>query len=169
MAEAKEANKSKAGGLAKLFPIIFAVVNLSVVGAGAFLVYKGTLGWKKPILTDEMLEKERLQVLEEVSKEPLLYTLEKFTVNLDGEPKRTIRVEVNLEMAEAEGIEEIMSPDNRVRARDRIIGILHEKSFTDLETLQGKLFLKDLIAKEMNHILSRNYVKEVFFSEFVVQ
>ncbi|HPI41301.1 MAG TPA: flagellar basal body-associated FliL family protein [Pseudobdellovibrionaceae bacterium] len=169
MANDKEEKKSSGSGLSKIFPILFGVINLSVTGAGAFLVYKGTIGWTRPVLTDAMLEKERVQVLEEVAKEPLLYTLDKFTVNLDGEPKRTIRMEVNLEMAQVEGIEEIMNSDNRVRARDRIIGILHEKSFSDLETLQGKLFLKDLIASEMNHILSRNYVKEVYFSEFIVQ
>lgn len=169
MAEKQEEKKTGAGGVSKLFPLIFGVINLAVVGGGAFLVYKGTIGWTRPVLTDETLEKERRQVLEEISKEPLFYTLDKFTVNLDGEPKRTIRMEVNLEMAQVEGLEEIMNSDNRVRARDRIIGILHEKTFSDLESLQGKLFLKDLIASEMNHILSRNYVKEVYFSEFIVQ
>ena len=100
---------------------------------------------------------------------PLVYTMDKFTVNLGGEPKRTIRMEVNLQMLGQEGFEEVMEPENRAKARDRIVSILNEKEFSDLESIQGKLFLKDRIAMEVNTLLQRGVVKDVYFSDFVVQ
>ncbi|MNL31404.1 flagellar basal body-associated protein FliL [compost metagenome] len=100
---------------------------------------------------------------------PLIYTMDKFTVNLEGEPKRTIRLEVNLQLLGAEGFEEVMEPENRAKARDQIVRILNDKNFSDLESIQGKLFLKDKIASEVNHLLKKGVVKDVFFSDFVVQ
>lgn len=95
--------------------------------------------------------------------------MDKFTVNLGGEPKRTIRLEVNLQMLGKDGFEEIMEPGNRAKARDRIVKLLNDNSFANLESIQGKLFLKDKIAFEVNSILTSGVVKDVFFSDFVVQ
>ena len=67
------------------------------------------------------------------------------------------------------GFEEIITTDNRAKARDRIVRALGEKSFAELETIQGKLFLKDRIAMEVNSILDKGVVKDIYFSEFVVQ
>ncbi len=55
------------------------------------------------------------------------------------------------------------------KIRDRIVAILNEKSFSNLEGIQGKLFLKEKIATEINTILEHGVVKDVYFSEFVVQ
>jgi flagellar FliL protein len=95
--------------------------------------------------------------------------MEKFTVNLNGEPKRTIRLEVNLNMLGKQDFEEVMDFDNRARVRDRIVQLLNDKSFSELESIQGKLFLKDKIAMEVNTILNKGVVKDVFFTDFVVQ
>jgi flagellar FliL protein len=90
-------------------------------------------------------------------------------VNLGGEPKRTIRLEVNLQMLGKDGFEEVMEPENRAKARDKIVRVLNDQVFNDLESIQGKLFLKDKIAMEVNGILHKGVVKDVFFSDFVVQ
>ncbi|MNU01437.1 flagellar basal body-associated protein FliL [compost metagenome] len=62
-----------------------------------------------------------------------------------------------------------MEPENRAKARDQIVRILNDKNFSDLESIQGKLFLKDKIASEVNQLLRKGVVKDVFFSDFVVQ
>lgn len=100
---------------------------------------------------------------------PFLEKLDKFTVNLAGEPRRTIRLEVNLEMLNEESFEEVMDISRVPKIRDRIVAILNEKSFSDLESIQGKLFLKDRITNEVNSILDKGVVKDVYFSDFVVQ
>lgn len=171
--EKKEAKEKKPLNIMLVMQIAFAVVNMAVIGWGGFLVYASTIGWHSPQITEEQLaqEKEHEGKAEaaEGGQGPLIYTMDKFTVNLDGEPKRTIRLEVNLEMLGKDGFEEIIGPDNRAKARDRIVRMLNERTFGDLESIQGKLFLKDRIAMEINGILDKGVVKDVYFSEFVVQ
>lgn len=157
----------------------FAVLNFLVVGAGGYLVYASTVGYKAPVITQSSLKQD--QLLERQQRGPasestegqphplLLYTMDKFTVNLSGFPQRTIRVEVNLEMLESDGYVEVMTPENRAKARDRIVRLLNDKTFEELESIQGKLFLKDKIVAEVNNILDKGVVKDVYFSEFVVQ
>lgn len=168
MAEAKE-QSAKPRNMGMIFQIAFAVLNLGVIGAGGYMVYASTIGWENPKITEEDAERELASTSSESDLAPLVYTMDKFTVNLGGEPKRTIRLEINLQMLGKDGFEEVMEPENRAKARDRIVRLLNEKPFSDLDSIQGKLFLKDKIAGEVNGILRRGVVKDVFFSDFVVQ
>ncbi len=184
MADAKEKAKAEGGAkdaagtkklpMGMILQIAFAVTNLAITGLGVFWVYSATIGWHAPSITETQLAEQR--AAEEASLEhegegtgPLIYTMDKFTVNLSGEPKRSIRIEVNLEMLGKDGFEEVINNDNRAKARDRIVRILNDKTFGELESIQGKLFLKDRIATELNGILDKGVVKDVYFSEFVVQ
>ncbi len=153
----------------KILTVLFVVINLSVTGAGAYLVYSSTLGWEPPRITEDSIKiVPHVQYVEQESV-PYVYTMEKFTVNLNGEPRRTIRLEVNLNMLGKQDFEEVMNFDNRARVRDRILQLLNDKSFAELESIQGKLFLKDKIAMEVNTILNKGVVKDVYFTDFVVQ
>ncbi|MBX2988964.1 MAG: flagellar basal body-associated FliL family protein [Bdellovibrionaceae bacterium] len=168
-AENQQAPK-KSLNMGLILSLAFALVNLGAMGGGAYLVYASTIGWQNPTITENDLRTEEEKLAEaNRSLDPFIYTMDKFTVNLDGEPRRTIRVEVNLEMLAKDGFEEVINTENRAKARDRIVRILNEKNFSDLETIQGKLFLKDRIALEVNGLLRDGVVKDVFFSEFVVQ
>lgn len=170
-AEAAQQEEKPKKNVGKILQILLAVVNLSVMGAGTYLVYASTLGWKSPTITETELASKAVEALKGTPFEgaPLVYTMDKFTVNLDGEPKRSVRIEVNLEMLGEGAYEEIMRSENRARARDRILRLLNEKNFNDLESIQGKLFLKNKIASEINEILKSGVVKSVYFSDFVVQ
>lgn len=171
MAEEAKKEEGKPKNTALILQILLAVINLAVMGGGGYLVYASTLGWKSPTITEATLASTAKPALKgtEFDGYPLVYTMDKFTVNLDGEPKRSARIEVNLEMLGEGSFEEVMRSDNRARARDRILRLLNEKSFTELETIQGKLFLKNKIAMEVNGLLKDGVVKDVYFSEFVVQ
>ena len=166
-----EENKTATGpsrNLGVILQIAGAVLCLAGSGGGAYLTYASTIGWQAPVITEEKLQREVASISDEV-KEPFIYTMDKFTVNLGGEPKRTIRVEVNLEMLGKDGFEEVINTENRAKARDRIVRILNEKSFGDLESIQGKLFLKQSISSEINSVLKKGIVKDIYFSEFIVQ
>lgn len=169
MAGAQEKAPQKTRNVGKILQLVFAIVNFMMMGAGGYMVYASTMGWENPSITEEMAERELASTSGEVELAPLVYTMDKFTVNLDGEPKRTIRLEINLQMLGKDGFEEVMEPENRAKARDRIVRLLNDNTFNDLESIQGKLFLKDKIAGEVNGILRRGVVKDVFFSDFVVQ
>lgn len=166
-APAEQAPKKKNTGM--ILQLVFAVLNLAVMGGGSYLVYASTIGWKHPEITEEKASAEMEAEADSESAGPLVYTMDKFTVNLGGEPKRTIQLEVNLEMLGKDGFEEIMTSDSRAKARDRIVRLLNDETFSDLESIQGKLFLKDKIATEVNGILTSGVVKDVYFSNFVVQ
>lgn len=168
MAEEKTEQKSKSLNVALLMKIGLVVVNIIFVGGGAYLTYASTIGWESPTMTEEKLMRG-LASVNETELEPFIYTMDKFTVNLGGEPKRTIRVEVNLEMLSKDGFEEVINTEHRAKARDRIVRLLNDSGFSELESIQGKLFLKDKIAYEVNSILKKGVVKNVFFSDFVVQ
>ena len=102
-------------------------------------------------------------------QDTFVYTMDPVTVNLGGDAKRMIKIVVNLAMLGEDGFEEIMDPEVKVKARDKIIRILNEKTFDDLETIQGKLFLKDEIIRSINATLNRGIVKDLYYSDFVIQ
>ena len=70
-------------------------------------------------------------------------------------------------MLDEEGYEEVINLGPE--ARDSIVRILNEKRFGDVETVQGKLHLKNQIASELNVFLQQGVVKNVYFSDFVIQ
>ena len=154
-----------------IFTLVFAVINLGVVGGSIFLVYKSTIAWNAPLVTEEELATARKTASEhyDVDESPLIYTMDKFTVNLAGEPKKTVQVEINLLMLNREGLEEALELNRKSKIRDRIVTIFQERSFQDIEPIQGKLYLKDLITREANKIMKNGVVKNIYFSYFAAQ
>jgi flagellar FliL protein len=167
-AEAKAPAAPKSNKLAALMMPLFAVANLVVVGGGAFLVYKSTLAYHPPTLREPAAISElEAARAEGKTPEPVMYTMPGFLVNLDGSPQRLIKVEMTFEMLDKEGFEEIVR--NSPAARDEIVRILNRKKFDDVESIQGKLFLKDQITVALNRSLSSGVIKDIYFNQFLVQ
>jgi flagellar FliL protein len=165
---AAEATAPKSALMGKLLLPIFAVVNLGVLGLGAFLTYQSTLGYQPQVLVEPSAEDFKKQrELASIAEGPVNYTMPAFTANLNGSPRRLVRIEMTFEMLDADGFEEIVR--NNPRARDTIIRILNRKSFDDIETIQGKLRLKDQISVALNQDLHVGVVKDIYFNEFLVQ
>ena len=167
--EAHGEGKSKGGGAAKFIGLALALVNLGVVGGGAYLTYAATLGFEAPSLREpaaiEALRKEREATSEKA--DPILFTMEPFIANLAGTRRQTIRVAVTLQMLDQDGYEEVVA--NNPAARDAIVRILNGTAFADVESIQGKLYLKDEIAVALNGFLKRGVVRDIYFNDFVVQ
>ena len=159
----------KKSNLGKLMLPLFAVLNMGVLGGGAFLTFKSTLGFHPPTLREpaalEALNKQREAGASHA--ESVMYTMPPFTVNLSGSPTRMIRVEMTFEMLDKDGFEEIVR--NSPAARDTIVRILNGKKFDDVESIQGKLFLKDQITVSLNQSLKAGVIKDIYFSDFLVQ
>lgn len=151
----------------KLVIAFLITTNLSCLFLGAYWVYGATEGHEAQTIT-ESTSRQPASLQEKFAGAPMIYTMDKFIVNLSGLPKRTIRLQVNLDMIGPESFQEIMSLDNRAKARDRIVRVLNEKTFDDLESIQGKLFLKDRIVEEVNRMLDKGLVKDVYFTDFVM-
>lgn len=98
----------------------------------------------------------------------LMFPLDTFTVNLLSESgRRYLKVEMNLEL---EGEE--LSPELDTKKpifRDIIIRILSSKSLEEISTIKGKEKLKEQIVNDLNMRLKDGKVKNVYFTDFVVQ
>ncbi len=147
--------------------VVLVTLNITVLGLGSYWVYNSTIGYVHPKVTEAAL-REPASLKDKFGQASLIYTMDKFVLNLSGVPKRTIRLQVNLDMISPVAFQEIMDFDNRAKARDKIVRILNEKTFDDLETIQGKLFLKDKIVAEVNQVLDKGLVKDVYFTDFVM-
>lgn len=171
-AEEKNEKPKKKLNLALIAKIGGVSINLIGLVGGLWLVYSSTLGTQTISITEEKLKIESEFAAKRAPSslsDPLVYTFEKFVVNLSGEPRRMIQLEVSLEMLSKDGFEEVYLADNKTKARDRIVKLLGAYSFSDLDSIQGKLFLKEKITSEMNSILKKGLVKDVYFSDFVVK
>ncbi len=153
--------------LKKFFTAIFLIVNLSGLGLGAYLVYAATLGAHAKAISNAEAERELATFEETLRGAPVLYTMSAFNTNLDGVPRRLIRLDLSLEMMDEEGYEEVIGIVPQ--ARDSIMRLLNSKTFDDVETVQGKLHLKNQIVAELNASLKKGVVKNVYFNELVVQ
>lgn len=162
-----DAAPTQSGKLNKLLMPLFIALNLTVMVGGSFLIYKSTVGYKAPSVMEQELYDKYMKFKTSHENKPVVYTMEPFNVNLDGLPRRIIRLQVNLEMLDEEGFEEIISMG--AEARDSIMSLIGGKNFSDVETVQGKLTLKDQIATLLNQRMKKGVIKDVFFSDFVVQ
>src|ERR1044072_9129588 len=144
---ADEAAPKPAKDIKKLMTFAFMGVNLVVLGLGSYLVYMSTLGVQAKSVSNEQAERELASFEESLRGDPVLYTMTPFNTNLEGVPRRLIRLELSLEMMDEEGYEEVIGI--APQARDSIMRILNAKSFNDVETVQGKLHLKNQIVAEL--------------------
>lgn len=105
---------------------------------------------------------------EAVTEVGLMFPLDTFTVNLLSESgRRYLKCEINLEMGGEE-----LSPELEEKKpifRDIIIRILSSKSLEEISTVKGKEKLKEQIVNDINMRLKDGKVKNVYFTDFVVQ
>ena len=97
-----------------------------------------------------------------------MYPLDQFLVNPISETgSRYLKMEINLELSS-----ELLTPEmdqKKPLLRDIVIRILTSKTYEDISTAKGKERLKDEIASKLNEILRDGYIKNVFFTDFIVQ
>ena len=152
----------------KLMLPVFAILNLIVLGGGAFLTYQSTMAYEPPELHEAQAAAELKKEREIASAGPsVMYTMPGFVVNLAGQPRRLIKVEMTFEMLDKDGFEEIVR--NSPLVRDQVMRILNRKTFDDVETIQGKLALKDQISVSLNGSMKAGVVKDIYFGDFLVQ
>lgn len=147
--------------------IIFALVDLVVMVGGAFVVYSSTLGYKPKVFDNDEAVQKIIAEREEKAADSVLFMMDPISINLAGTPKRQLTVEMHLEMLDGNGFEEVVKMG--AETRDAIMKLLEEKTFYEIESVQGKLFLKDQIATQVNHFLKQGIVKDIFFSQFIVE
>jgi flagellar FliL protein len=97
-----------------------------------------------------------------------LYELKRFTANLlSDKGRKYIRCTISLELDSPELQGEI---DSKLAAvRDSIINVLSSKTYEEISTTKGKERLKDEIVATLNQSLVDGRVKNLFFTELMIQ
>ncbi len=171
MADKKDTNEkpSEGGGKKKKIIIIGAavlVLLLAGLGAGGYFFF-----FKKKAETEEAVDpgldvpvpqlsqKSEIGpmvdisefIVNIISEENNHYVKASLTIELDGEPAAT---EVQKRMPQI---------------RDSILLLLGNKTYDELQDLQGKRQLKAELASKINAILQSGTVRAIYFTDFVVQ
>ncbi len=157
--EAQQAEES-GGGKGKLILALLLLLILLIGGGGAayfFLFSKG----------EEEEETPKPKVAPE--SVGVMYQLEPaFIVNLaDPEVTMYARVSITLELSAPEVTLEVQKREPIIR--DAIIEILSNKTSSELRSPEGREQLKLELIKRINTILVQGGVRNVYFTEFVVQ
>ena len=97
-----------------------------------------------------------------------IYELDKFVVNLiTKRGKKYLRVKISLELDSENVLGELEM--KKVVLSDTIIDILTARTKQELSTSKGKNRLKDELVSRINTSLVDGAVKNVFFTEFIIQ
>ena len=97
-----------------------------------------------------------------------MYPMAQFVVNLLSESgNRFLKVAVDLELSDAKLQPEMDQKKSLVR--DIIIRTFSSKTFEEISTLKGKDKLKEEVLNKINENLSDGYIKNIYFTDFVVQ
>jgi len=97
-----------------------------------------------------------------------MYPMAQFVVNLLSESgNRFLKVVIDLELSDPKLQPEMDRKKSLIR--DIIIRTFSSKTFEEISTLKGKDKLKDEVLDKINENLSDGQVKNIYFTDFVVQ
>ena len=143
----------------KLIIVIIAAIVVIAVGAVYFFMPKAE---KEPEAEKVPVPENNTEVIRPV------YSLDTFIVNLaDKGGRRFLRIRMDLELKDESFAEEI---DKRLsQIRDSILMIIPTKKFEDINSIEGKIFLRDEIMTKLNSFLKDVIITNIYFVEFVIQ
>lgn len=163
MADEEEGKK----GGSKLLIIIIAVLVVLLIAAGGAAFYFMT---KQPDAVDAAgaADNAAAQAAKEAAAMGVTVELDPFVVNLSSQGiDRYLKAVIVLQLSSATAQEEI--DKKKPQIKDSIITVLSSKSPEEVLSIQGKYDLKLELVKRINSMLSQGVVREMFFTEFVVQ
>ncbi|OEU71694.1 MAG: flagellar basal body protein FliL [Desulfuromonadales bacterium C00003068] len=159
---ADEEDKGSGGGKSKMMIIVIigVVVLLVAVGVAAYL-----LGSKSAQSAPVAAEVEETEKVEGVG--PMVDVTD-FIINiLDKNETRYLKAAITLELENEETVIEVN--ERMPQIRDSVLLLVGNKTFAELNDLQGKLQLRAEIIVRLNKLLKKGKVKGIYFTEFVVQ
>jgi len=159
----KDAQDAAEGGSQKKLIIIIVVtlVVLVGIGAGAFLLMGGV---KEKVSLDQQQTEPGKQGK---SVGPMV-NIDTFIVNiLDDEQSRFLKAAITIEADNDRVVQEIN--ERMPQIKDAILLLIGNKTFSELNDLQGKLQLRAELINRINSILLKGKIKRIYFTDFVVQ
>lgn len=166
----EETEEKKEGGSSKLLLIVIIVLLLVLLIVGGLVAYFLLSGNDDNQQDQPQQEKkvEKKKKVSEMTEMGPIYPLDKFVVNLvSNGASRYLKCKMDLELDAPELQQEV---DKKLPAiRDAIISILSSKTVEEIQTAKGKEKLKEEIKRKVNQMLDTGEIKNVYFTEFVIQ
>lgn len=165
MADDQEAQATEHEGApqkkSKLLFFIILGAGILLIGGGGFFAYTKFLAPRPAAEENAAVQKEQ-QVIGEI------FALEPFVVNLaDPKGKRYLKVKVELELESPAAVEKATKVAPKLR--DMVIMMLTSLSFEEVMTPEGKIRIRDELLERFNQIMRPDRIKNIYFTEFVVQ
>ncbi|MBN1957325.1 MAG: flagellar basal body-associated FliL family protein [Desulfuromonadales bacterium] len=130
-------------------------------GVGAFFFMGGEEEKISPEEEQAELERQAKQVGPMVN-------IDSFVVNiLDDEESRYLKAAITLEVSDEEASMELTQRMPQVK--DAILLMIGNKTFSELNDLQGKIQLRAELINKVNSLLEKGRVKRIYFTDFVIQ
>lgn len=161
--EQEEKEEGKSNKLLLIVIIVLLLVLLIVGGLVAYFLLSG--GDEEQVEPQKVEKKKKVSNMTEIGP---IYPLDRFIVNLlSNNSNRYLKCKIDLELDAPELQKEI---DKKLPAiRDLIIRILSSKTVEEIQTSKGKEKLKEEIKRKINEILTTGEIRNVYFTEFVIQ
>ncbi|BHH83378.1 flagellar basal body-associated FliL family protein [Desulforhopalus sp. 52FAK] len=167
MAEKTEDNAAEGGSKKKLFIIIGIVVLLLLIGGGV-------AGWfflkPEPPPPEELDPGLQVPVpnLSQTTEIGPMVNIDEFVVNIiSGDSPHYVKASLTVELSN-----EAVQPEVEQRmpqVRDAILLLIGNKTYEELQDLQGKRQLKAELTSKLNSFLQTGKVRAIYFTNFVVQ
>ncbi len=166
MAEKKE-EAGTGSNKKKLFMIIGVVVLVLLIagGVGAWFFLK-----EKPVSEDEKNPAQNVPVpaLDQQSQIGPMVNIDEFVVNIiSGDAAHYVKASLTVELTNEDVKLEV--EQRMPQMRDAVLLLISNKTYEELQDLQGKKQLKAELSNKMNSFLITGKVISIYFTNFVVQ
>lgn len=161
-----EGDDNKGGS--KLVIIIMVLNTLIVIGALVYFIvfYQGAVVQVKT--APDATESGEQKAEDNPSKMGVVIEMEPFVVNLnDPSSAKYLRVGITIEVDDS--VTEAEMLEKKVKIKDTILTFLSSLSVADTVGLEGKASIKEGLINRINNVVAKGKVKNVYFTEFVVQ
>lgn len=161
-----EDESSDAGAKKKKMIIIGgAILLLLLIGGAAFFFLKPA-----PVVEEEIdpgLDVPVPEITKSTEIGPMV-EIKEFIVNIISEEDRHyVKASFTMEINRIEAVDEINKRMPQIR--DSILLLVGNKTFEELQDLQGKKQLKAELKSKINSFLQTGKIKAIYFTDFVVQ
>jgi len=167
MADEPEVQAEEAAPQKKKSKVVFFIiigVGMLLLGGGAFFAYMKFLA-PKPQTDTAAATAEPAPPADTVGE---MLALKPFVVNLsDPNGKRYLKVQIEIEIESPLAVERVTKSVPKLR--DMVIIMLTSLTFEEVMTPEGKIRIRDELLERFNQVLRPDRIKNIYFTEFVVQ
>lgn len=177
MARAEGVEPEKKTGSKKMLMILLILV-LVILGVAGFIVFKFVLAPKDMAVQDGIdINVDAADTGEVVANKRnapteagVTISLESFVVNLtDPAGNRYLKLALAVDVPEDNSELQAEIEKRIPMIRDIVIASLSAKTYEEISTSQGKVFMKQELVRRINSILTSGRLNDVYITEFVVQ